>query len=362
MADALRLHGGFNQYGMLAIGSPTNVSLSGSGIGLATIFQSYSADPITHLGYRYGARTGTPPTYIIGLESVDGSGHPDGTVLGGGSPASVTFTPPASAAIDGTWVWQALANSYTPTRGQFLAATIRYSSGTVDASNFSSFSRTLTGSVASLRGLPYASTLSGGTWTKQSAPPLFGYRTASGRYGIVGVSSYNTATANTSGHKSGMHFTLPSGFGTSFKVAGLSFVGDMGAAAGSCKVCIYDTANNLLQSVTVDGDHLGGNGAAGDTFSTVMFADSTLATLSYGTKYYAVIEVVSGAVGMTGLSLTEAADRSAFPNGTNRGLVTYNGSYTETDTVMPLCDLILDDVTVPSGGGGGPVIGGRLVL
>src|SRR5690349_18160435 len=68
------------------------------------------ADTWTHVGFRYGARTGTPVQHKTGLQTPDASGNPDGTYLGGGSPASGTFTPPADATWDGTWQWVALAN------------------------------------------------------------------------------------------------------------------------------------------------------------------------------------------------------------------------------------------------------------
>jgi hypothetical protein len=127
----------------------TNFTINSSA-GTADIvvwcFQADTTDAITDLGFRYGARTGTPPTYRISLQGASTSGiGPDGTVLGGGSPASQTFTPPADTSINGLWQWKTLANSYTPTRGQFLCSVIEYSSGTIDGSNNSSFTKEAAG-------------------------------------------------------------------------------------------------------------------------------------------------------------------------------------------------------------------------
>lgn len=354
MAAALLLSQ-FNFYGSANVGGATNLVVDASTEGLGFVFQANSADAITHLGFRYGARTGTPPTYVMTLEGIDASGLPDGADIGGGSPTAVTFTPPADASIDGIWQWKTLTNAYTPSRGQFLAGTIRYSSGTIDGSNNSSFTRSLANLQITTRGLPYHLGLAG-TWTKQATPAVFGYRTASGRYGVIGISGYATVTANTAGHMSGMFFTLSSDWGDTFKVAGIRMIGKLGAAGGSCKVGIWNTAGTLLQSVTLDGDATGANGASSDTQSDIYFSDATLATLSYGTKYYVGIEVVSGTCSVAGVNLTEAEDRSAWPNGVNRGLVTYNGSYTETTTTLPLIDLILADITEPAGGGGGMIV------
>lgn len=347
MTAALLL-GGFNQYGFNSPGSATNTAIDATDKGIAAILQANSTDAITHIGFRYGLRTGTPPTYIAALEGLDTSGLPDGTVLGGGSPASVTFTPPASTAWDGTYQWQALANSYTPTRGQLLALTIRYSSGTVGAGNNSSFTTSYAGiaSASDGRVFPCGLTLST-TWTKSStAIPTLAYRTANGRYGQIIQSEYTTLTANTATHKSGMYWTLPSGWGSTYQVAGLRGMMKLGAAAGSCKVCIWQTDGTELASVTIDSDapgSVGGSNMYGEVYFT------SLATLNYGTKYYAGVEVVSGTVGVNGITFAEAADRSWLPNGTNRGLMTNAGSFVETDTTVPLLDLIFADITVPSG-------------
>jgi hypothetical protein len=351
MTAALGLRG-FNDQGFIAPGGATNRALVGSGDGLAWAFQPYSTEPITHLGFRYGARTGTPPTYLIRLEGLDTSGNPDGSDIGGGSATAVTFTPPADTTIDGLWQWKTLTNAYTPTKGQFLASVIRYSSGSVDASNNSSFTQTL-GTLPNGRVLPYTLDNLAAAWVKRTAWPVFGWRTASGRYGWTYQSTYTTATANTAGHRSGMHFTVPSGHGSSYRIRGLHFVGDLGVTGSSTVVAIWSTDGTVRQTVTIDTDQLGTSPANSNQINPIIFTDA-LYDFAYGTKYYCGIEVVSGAVGMNGFVLAEDADRSAFPNGTNRGLVTWNGSsWTETDTVLPMCELILEDVTVPSGGSGG---------
>jgi hypothetical protein len=352
MADAKILSIFNNQGWDRSAPSPTNNNLNANNVGVFWVFQALNTDPITHLGYRYGARTGTPPTYRIGLQSVTGAGIPDGTILGGGTPASTTFTPPADATIDGLWRWHALANSYTPSRGQFLASCVEYSAGTVDASNFSSFTR----QISSLRiasGIFYSGAMAAGTWAKTAnSMAAFGWRTASGRYGVIWQSDYATNTAGTNGHRSAMQFTLPSGHGDTFKLLGIRCRCRVPASGNTFKLGLWD-ASSLLQSTTLDSDQCSTiNGGAG---VEVMFSDATLATLSYGTKYYVGFEVTSSVgVGMYGIQLAEAADRVSYPYGDIRGLSTYNGAtWTDDDTVMPMCDLIFDDITEPAAGGGG---------
>src|SRR3990167_2686468 len=91
--------------------SANNQGLTSSGHKLGQCFYPQLIDTITHLGFRYGLRTGTPPTYRVSLQALGGAAKPTGTVLGGGSPASATFTPPADTTWDTTWQWVALTNS-----------------------------------------------------------------------------------------------------------------------------------------------------------------------------------------------------------------------------------------------------------
>lgn len=350
MADAklLRVLGLTSSNGFSAV----NVALDASGDKLAFIFQPYTTDPITHLGFRYGARTGTPPTYTIGLQGVGATGVPDGTYVGGGTPASMTFTPPADASIDGLWQWKALANSYAPTRGQMLAAPIEYSSGTIDGSNNSSFTRNDGNSQTDWSGrLPYHATNTVGTYSKSALSVVFGWRTASGRYGRIAQSQYTTAAATT-GLRQAMHFTLPSGWGDTFSVIGARM--RLTTISGSVKLALWD-ASSELQSLSLDVEH---QGAMNSGVLEFIFSDAALDALSFGTKYYIGAESVSNSsISLRGIQLAEADDRIAFPAGDIRGLSTYDGaSWSDDNTVMPQVELLLSDWTEPSGGAGGMIV------
>jgi hypothetical protein len=338
------------------LGSATNHIVDASNEGMAVVFQPFNADPITHLGFRYGSRTGTPPTFSIGLEGVGSGGLPDGTDLGGGFPTLKTFTPPASTAWDGLWQWVALANSYAPTRGQILAAVIRYASGTIDGSNNSSFTRNIV-NMSNLTGFPYPVTNSGGTWSKVASSPVLGWRTASGRYGFIAEAAYATNTANTAGHRVLMKFRLPSGEAVSYKVAGIAGQIRTGNTGGSCKLILTDSSGTILQETTLTTNQAANTNSLASRI--LFFGDSSLQSLVYGTDYYVGIEVISGACSIGGVTLAEAADREAFPNGLNRCLGTSTGGAITDDTlVMPAIELIVDEVTPASGGGGALLLGG----
>ncbi len=63
----------------------------------------------------------------------------------------------------------------------------------------------------------------------------------------------------------------------------------------------------------------------------------------------------SGDVTIADFGLRQASDMQAFPLGENCFLATKvdNGTPSETTTKRPFVGLILDDITEPSGGGGG---------
>lgn len=365
MADAANL-----SLGSFWIGAPdgaaTNFAVDSSTDGIAFGFQAENTDAITHLGFRYGARTGTCPTYSIRLESQDATtGFPDGTDIGGGSATAATFTPPADTTWNNTIQWVALTNPYTPTRGQFLMATIRYSSGTVDASNNSSFATHMNSGFGNTQTYPIALSLASGTWAKitNTLSVAYGYRTATARYGGFRIGSFNTAISTT-GHRHAMHWTPPAGHGDTFQVGKMQLVLTTPNAANAVKFGIWNAAGTALQDIQFDSDYLASNGTRRGV--EIVFDESSLATLSYGTKYYFGIEVVgSASIVLAGLQLQEAADRAMWPMSTTRGFSVWDGaSWTDNDTVLPSVMPMLADITEPTGGGGGmlihPGMGGRL--
>ena len=329
--------------------------------GVAFIFQAEDANAITGFQYRYGARTGTPPTYVAAIEGVSTStGAPDGTDVGGGSPTATTFTPPADTTWDGLCQNVTFTNSFTPTKGAIYCVTIRYSSGTIDGSNNSSFNYAVSNPLpgSGICDFPHSATNAAGSWAKRANLPPFMIITGSSRYGYPIESFWSTASASTVGHRHAMKFSLP-GTGTTYSVGGFWWTGAIsGAAAKSPLLKIWD-ASSALQSLTLDSD-IGGSNA---TTRYHEYHWATPATLTAGVTYYVGLEVadaVSGQVELEGIQLDAAADGAAYPGGqSNFCLSTYNGSsWTDDETVRPVCGLILETLTEPSGSsGGGYVIG-----
>lgn len=342
-----------------------NHTVDASTEGVAWAFRSKTTDAITHLGYRYGARTGTPPTYIIGLEGASTStGFPDGTYKTNGGNCSATFTPPADTSIDGKWQWVALSNSYTPSLNELLVSTIRHSSGTIDASNNSSFTTDASNIDSQAIHFPYALRNTSGTWAFRVLSPVFGYRTASGRYGYIIESLYTTRTASTVGHRVAAKVTLPGGFGSTFTVSAMRAAVSIAAATGKAPLAKIWSASSALASVTLDSDQVASS--ASNAYKTYETGWTTEPTLDFGTSYYfgyEVADATNGGIVMYGTQAAEADDLASEDGGAQVCLSTFDGSsWTDNTLVRPFMELILDDWTEPSAsGGGGSVIGSTMI-
>jgi hypothetical protein len=334
--------------------SANNHTVDANNDGVAWVFQARDANAITGLGFRYGARAGTPPAYTIGLEGVSATtGNPDGTYkTNGGNDCKKAFTPPADATWDGIWKTQTLDYSYTPTAGELLAITIR--SGTNDAVNYSTFTSDISDASHSALNRPYAARLTAGSWAKRVPLPTFGVYSASGAYGYVYQGQYTTSTASTVGHRAALKFTVPTNVTNTFTVRGFRAIAYF-ASTGKTPVAGLWNAGGVVQNVTIDTDQARDATAGRGTWDFT-FDESSLTALSPGTAYYIGLEVADAASGnfiLYGNQYPTASEIAAETGGATWCLSTYNGSaWTDDTTVRPLVDLLVDDMTQASAGGG----------
>jgi len=316
------------------------------------IFQSPAAIAITKLGFRYGLRTGTPPTFKISLQGVDAAGDPNGTIQGGGSPASATFTPPADATWDGTWRWITLDNSFTTARGAFYAIVVAYDSGTIDGSNNSSFTTDVT-SVTTTSGHQrgYAIQNNAGVRARRGNQIVFGYQSAGATYGFPMLASNNVAFGSGSTpDEYALRFLLPAGWGNTFRVVGVRWRGDP-PLANDYVINLYEGVT-VLQSVTIDKDYSTAPAGGTDRNWEYYFDEVTLSILNFGTEYRLGLQSgLSDSLSVRTLVVSVAGEASAFVGGTNFYLSTRTdaGSWTDVQTERPLMELVLADWTVPAG-------------
>lgn len=330
----------------------TNQVLAVSLPRYAVMFSMPRAETITHLGYRQGVTTGTPGTnnFRATLMDLDSSGLPNADI---GSTAT-TFTP--TGGDDGTWKWITLANSYAATRGQYLASVF----DTVSADNSHNISIWQYDTQFYTNGLPYYATHNGSAWSKVSTTaraPIWGLKCSSGNVYGTPVASSTTSTTNTSGNRVAAKFTLPAGWGSTFKVLGFRVRTTAPQASGTFGVGIWNAAGTLLQGATGYDSDYSASPSAPNLNLTYYFTDTTLATLDFGTAYYIGLQSAGTHVRMSTFDLAASGDAVALPLGGNVCLSTWNGSaWSDTATAIPAIDLILDDITEPSGGSGGPVM------
>lgn len=325
------------------------------------IFQAREAATITRLGFRYGVRTGTPPVYKISLQGVDGSGRADGTIKGGGSPCSKTFTPPADATWNSTWQWITADNSFAVARGDFLAIVIKNDSGTINGSNFSSFTTALN-AYKSDGGIPYAVTFNatGSVTTRAVSLPIFGYGSAGTAYGFPFIASTSLSiNSGSTPDEVALAFTLPSGMGSTFQVLGARIGFQNLGAATTYKLILYD-GTSVLQDVTVDSDI---TAAATRPHQVVYFDEVTLSTLTVGSTYRLAIQPQAAtATPVLYQDVTAAADFASLPFGASWywSQRTDAGAWSDTLTRRPMILPIVSAITATGGGliGAGSLQGG----
>lgn len=355
MASAKKLELYFGPGTLQSAPSATNFVLNANNDQMEYIFPADEAATLTRLGFRYGVRAGTPPTFKISLQGVDTSGHPDGTIKGGGTPASKTFTPPADTTWNGTWRWLTLDNAYVCTRGEMLSIVIAYDSGTIDGSNNSSFTQT----VAMFQGgCIYSIQNDAGSRTKGDTA-CFGYGSAGTAYGrpTETIFATNFTSASTPDER-GIKFTFPADWCDTFKVSGFHWWG-ADTAGGSITCNLYDTnGTSVLQTVAHDADH--SSSVTGTRWRRIMFDEATLSTLSAGGAYRLTLAPDANAITLHGNQVDAADDMEAWPMGANviGTSQTDGGGFSDDATMRYGIGLILDDITEPTGGSGGFVIGG----
>jgi hypothetical protein len=371
VADALLVHLPFGLNSGAANGSPAtfnNFTCDQSADAAEFIFQAPpdGSITITQLGIRLATITGTTPTYRISLQGVDAAtGNPDGTIKGGGSPASKTFSPSSLGWSNNTWHWLTLDNSYATSNGEYLAVVIDYSTGTVDVSNNASF--TLTNSAIPL-GFPYVIANNNGSRSKQSLQPIFGYKTASAAYGYPLDSAAATAVANNTGtaDEYGIKFSLPAAWGNTYKIKGVRFHGAFNqTAGGTTDFILYSgsdtTAANstgavgettVQQQVSYDHDYRANLHGVHDIY----FDEATLATLYHGATYRLMVRPTTTTnVTIHRFQMAAASDWDAWcgrQNVTQSTRLDAAGNFTDDTTWRPAISPILADITEPAGGGG----------
>jgi hypothetical protein len=355
MSDALKTTINFakilyNDAGALGF---TNFTIDGTTDEAALVFQTEDPITITRVGFRVATITGSPGDLTISLQSLGATTGDPGGLLGS---ASVTVA--ATSLTAGQFNWVTLDASYAAGR-EFMAIKIDPTAGTWDASNLVILSLALTG-YDGRPGMPYASQAPSGVYARVAGYPIFAYSSASKVYGhpidAVANTSYDSGATP---DELGMLFTLPSTWGSTYKIKGVRIlIGKPVNATQSWIVTLY-TGTTALQSVTIDSEHYGTtSGGSGYRLYEAYFTENPLSTLSFGSPYRIAIAPQGGTGDVTipEFTVRSATDMQAFPleeNAYFAGRVDAGAWSNDLTTKRIFMELFLDDITGASGGGGG---------
>lgn len=339
------------------VGKPTGgaffntiASLTSVGHYQAVIFVAREDMVVSHVGVRLGAVAGSP-TLTVTVETVDTTtGLPNGAGFGSSSGTTGTVTSSSN-------VLQALGASATIPKGTVYAVKFALASGT--SAVIQGLGNTAYGGNSNL---PYFANNTGtpakavvGTTTPTvavgSSATTFYQADGSIPLSAVANGAFNNSTA---GAKRGLLFTPP----MDCRAIGIKWQNE--AATGAFNAVLYDNSGSELSSSST----AFGSTVQGTAYSTHVYFDSPV-TLSAGTPYRIAIEPTSTTnVNVSTFTLVSADYRSASPAGTTAQYTTFTtaGGWVDSgnEAILPVMDVILDQVDDGAGTGGGG--GGQRVI
>lgn len=320
----------------------TLATLDAAGEYQCFIFQAREAMSITHVGVRFGTATGSP-TVDIRIETVA-----DGAATGTLWATDTNIT--TGAITSNAWLLSALTATATIAAGDFYAVKIVYASGTsiaiiAGAGNTghafnSPFAATnVTGSVVKTR-LNYMAFLALG-----SSSTAF-YSIDSCIPGASTTSLSSSAFNNTDSAKKGVLFQVP----FKCRCVGIQWY-NSASTLGNYNISIRNGdatgAEVGSSSTAVDGD----NTAAGSASQRFYFDNAV--ELAANTAYRAVVEPSSATnVTLYHYILPSNDYSEAVMGGPNFQYTAFaTATWTDTDTQVPIFDILIDQLDDGAGGG-----------
>jgi hypothetical protein len=332
-----------------ALGVPNTFALDASTDALERCFYAEEALTITHLFSCWSAVLGTSPVYEISLQGVTAAGIPDGTIKAGTN-AKATFTPTSGNNDVGNW--HALTSSYACARGEPLAIVIKYSSGTINGSNFATFHNSLGSYGPSL--LPAYSLANDAGVRTRSSYPRFGYSDGTNKFGAP-VRTLTTQTFNdgTNPDEYALRFVVPTDWGwSSYTIAGMKAAITLAVTGATTTFTLYD-GTTALQQIAIDNDIA--QVIASMQAGAPLFDEVTLSSLTPGNVYRLGIKNNDGATNMSLqiVNFQANSDMNRQPGGVECYLSTRNngGAWTDDTAKRPMIEPVFSEFTAVAGGG-----------
>ena len=309
---------------------------------------------ITQVGWVQGLLTGSPGTLRTSIQTVGTDGQETGTIMSSGN-AYLDKTS-WSSSDNGKYIISTLGSSVSLTRGQLFALVAKSISGTWNSTN----SVTIGYYISESSGLTTPYILAGGNRPSAARLPNMFMRSSTRSYLFPYESIAEWDIQSTSSpDEIGVVFVVPSGLCDTYNVRGIGLAFD--AIGGSTfTISLYEgTSRTALQNVDIDSDQLSigalGTGNANGV-SEIYFDESTLSTLTAGTTYRITIKATStvSAGRLRSAVLPTANDMTAWIGTEATYYQTEWGgsSYTDRDTYLPPIQLLINNITEPTGGGG----------
>jgi hypothetical protein len=313
--------------------------LATNGSFIEIFFEVEEPATLTHVGVHVEdditfSVGGIPGDFLTTLEGISGSGVADGVVK-----ATTALWTPANS--DGQTIkWLPLLATYSAQRGERLCLkTVKISGGG------SLFASRVLGARFGAGSFPWQRWFTGSGTLVAADAPIFGYRSATRRYGFP-IGLIQKTDVNAPG-QAGMRFFFSDEIAQNAVLSHITWLGRPNVApGGTYDVVVYDDAGLELSRVTQRVDHgvQAMSGAIGgrEFSSTVYLEDAP--TIEFGREYFVVLEPASGTqqLVVSGWKCNDASDAAALGG---EGEFYYasragsSGSFTTDTTVRPMIDL-----------------------
>lgn len=344
MADFGRLIWGPARDPITKRASAYTIDASGESVGGRMVLPK--SGTVTHVGWSLGTKTGSPPNYYVGMVTVTATtGNLTTTAYGGSTPATVDPT-----ALSVGWQWSALAANATAVAGDQVGIRIwpTGSPGNPDASNNISCIYAHHNSMHNDPNSMNSFTLDGQVWV--SKLPIFALRYSDGS--VIGYpyrddkfSLYDSAD---SPDEAGVRFTLPYAMRCSGVCVNMSMIdSDAGYT-----LRLMDSANAILSSwVVADEDRLSDYGIS------YLYWSSALILAASPTYYRLTFMPSSSSLRIRPASMVfgDANEQAVYHAASDFVATsrTDEGEWTDDENATVFVGLIIDDITLPTGGGRG---------
>ncbi len=214
---------------------------------VGAIYKAPRAGTIDRIGVWTVSVVGTSPTYRLALETVADGPQPSNTVR------TNTAVQPAQllTTLSAGWTWHTLTNALdNVTAGMEIAATVRYSSGTVDGSNHALVANNVITNATRNHPFPVVNTT--GAWATFARAPIIALR-YSDDFIVRGVCPINflgtsNFAQNSTPDERGIFFTPPF---TMSCIGAAAAIFPTGTAA-DFDIVLYDSASTALRTVSFD--------------------------------------------------------------------------------------------------------------